>query len=65
MFLLSEEHLVAECPSAGSIPVGKVFYGIPRHVCPTVALQSEVVIVRNGAAADRWPVVARARRITV
>lgn len=61
----SEEHLVVESASAPEIPVGTVFYAIPRHVCPTVALQSEVIVVTGGRATDRWPVVARARRITV
>ena len=61
----SEEHLVVESAQAPEIPVGSVFYAIPRHVCPTVALHSEVVIVSDGRATDRWPVVARARRITI
>jgi len=61
----SEEHLVIETPRAGEFSVGDTLYGIPRHVCPTVALYSEVTVVRGGAAIDRWPVLARARRITV
>ncbi|MEY4938944.1 MAG: hypothetical protein RIQ93_679 [Verrucomicrobiota bacterium] len=61
----SEEHLVVESPRAAEFPVGTVFYGIPRHVCPTVALHSEVFVVRNGRVQERWPVVARARRITI
>lgn len=61
----SEEHLVVETPRAADHPVGTVVYGIPTHVCPTVALHSEVVVVRDGRAVENWPVVARARRITV
>ena len=61
----SEEHLVVRSSRAASYKVGDVVYGIPRHICPTVALQSEVWAVRDGLAAERWPVVARARRITV
>ena len=61
----SEEHLVVETPRAAEYPVGTVVYGIPTHVCPTVALHSEVVVVRDGRAVENWPVVARARRITV
>ncbi len=60
----SEEHLVVETPRAAEFQVGAVFYGIPRHVCPTVALHSEVWAVRAGRAAETWPVAARARRIT-
>jgi len=61
----NEEHLVVETPRAGAFPVGTVIYGIPRHICPTVALQSEVFAVKDGRAAETWPVVARARRITI
>src|SRR5882672_1642700 len=38
----SEEHLVIETPRAAAFSVGAPIYGIPRHVCPTVALHSEV-----------------------
>ena len=61
----SEEHLVLDSPRADQFPVGTVVYGIPRHVCPTVALHSEVTVVRSHRAVDTWPVVARARRITI
>ena len=61
----SEEHLVVETPRAAEYPVGTVVYGIPSHVCPTVALQSEVVVVRDSRAVETWPVVARARRLTI
>ena len=61
----SEEHLVLEIDDAERFPVGAVLYGIPRHICPTVALQSDVWVVREGHAAESWPVVARARFISV
>ncbi len=61
----SEEHLVVETPRAGEFAVGDCLYGVPRHICPTVALHSEVVVVRNGLAGERWKVLARARQITV
>ena len=61
----SEEHLVIETPRAAEFAVGDALHGIPRHVCPTVALHSEAVLVRGGAAAERWPITARARRITI
>ncbi len=61
----SEEHLVLESPRADAFPVGTVAYGIPRHVCPTVALHSEVTVVRGHLAVETWPVVARSRRITL
>jgi D-serine deaminase-like pyridoxal phosphate-dependent protein len=63
--LHSEEHLVVETSQAERIPVGTVLYCLPRHVCPTVALHEEAVVVRDGRAVDRWQVVARKRQITV
>jgi len=61
----SEEHLVVETPHAGKFSVGDGVYGIPWHVCPTVALHSEVVVVRNGRAEERWKVAARDRTLTI
>lgn len=61
----SEEHLVIETPRAAEFPVGATLHGIPRHVCPTVALYSEATVVRGGKAVETWPILARARRITV
>ena len=61
----SEEHLVLETEEAARFKVGDVLYGIPWHVCPTVALHSEVFVVEDGQAEARWSVTARARRLTV
>jgi D-serine deaminase-like pyridoxal phosphate-dependent protein len=61
----SEEHLVIDTARAAQFPVGTVLHGIPWHVCPTVALHSEVYVARNGRASGTWPVVARARKITI
>jgi D-serine deaminase-like pyridoxal phosphate-dependent protein len=63
--LQNEEHLVMQTPRAADFPVGTVVYGIPRHICPTVAMHSYVWHVKDGIAVERWPVVARTRRITV
>ena len=61
----NEEHLVLQTTRADSYPVGKVVYGIPRHICPTVALHNEVWCVRDGVAVQKWPVVARVRCLTI
>jgi D-serine deaminase-like pyridoxal phosphate-dependent protein len=61
----SEEHLVVETESADEIELGKCIYGVPWHVCPTVALHAEAVVVRSGHAQDRWEVTARRRRLSV
>ena len=61
----SEEHLVIETPRAAEFTIGATLHGIPRHVCPTVALHAEAWVVENGVAGECWPILARARRITV
>jgi len=61
----SEEHLTIETDRADEFPVGTPLYGIPWHICPTVALHQEAVVIRNGRAEERWQVVGRARTITV
>lgn len=61
----SEEHLVVESDDAPRFPIGSVLYGIPYHICPTVALHSDVWCVREGHAEENWPVVARTRRLTI
>ena len=61
----SEEHLVIETSRAAEYRVADVLYGVPRHVCPTVALHAEAMVVRNGIATDRWKVAARDRKLSV
>ena len=61
----SEEHLVIETPRASEFTIGAALHGIPRHVCPTVALHSEAWLVEGGVARERWPILARARRLSV
>jgi D-serine deaminase-like pyridoxal phosphate-dependent protein len=61
----SEEHLVIETVRAGEFAVGDCLYGVPRHICPTVALHSEANVISNGRASERWYVLGRERRITV
>lgn len=61
----SEEHLVLRIDNAEQFAVGTVLYGIPRHICPTVALHNEVGCVRDGRVVERWPVTARARCLTI
>jgi len=60
----SEEHLVVETARADEFPVGAPLYGIPWHICPTVALHSEAVVVCNGLAQAQWAIRARARKLT-
>ncbi len=45
--------------------LGEVLYGIPWHVCPTVALYGEALVIEQGRVAARWRIAARERQITV
>ena len=59
-----EEHLVIELPDGHGFEIGDVLYGIPGHVCPTVALHQEANAVdKNGALVGVWPIAARGRRL--
>ncbi|HQU46285.1 MAG TPA: D-TA family PLP-dependent enzyme [Pirellulales bacterium] len=61
----SEEHLTVETRRAGDFKVGDCLYGVPYHVCPTVALHREALVVEGGRVVARWPVVARDRALTI
>jgi D-serine deaminase-like pyridoxal phosphate-dependent protein len=61
----SEEHLVVETPRAQEFAVGDCLYGNPWHICPTVALHGQAMVIRNGQVAERWRVAARERALTV
>ena len=61
----SEEHLVVEDAGAARFAVGDVLYGVPFHICPTVALHAAAVTVREHRADGSWPIVARDRRLTI
>jgi D-serine deaminase-like pyridoxal phosphate-dependent protein len=58
----SEEHLRVRLPAASQdVRPGEVFYIVPRHVCTTVALYDEALIVEDGDIVDCWSIEARAR----
>ena len=57
----SEEHLVVETARASEFPIGTALYGIPWHICPTVALHAQAFIVENGRVETAWPITARSR----
>ncbi len=61
----SEEHLVIETARAGEFQVGDCLFGLPWHICPTVALYAEGQVVENRRIVDDWKITARERRITI
>ncbi len=61
----SEEHLVIAVENAEMWETGQFVYGIPIHICPTMALHEYVYVVENGCIVDEWNVLARKRKITI
>jgi len=61
----SEEHLVLETNEGHSYKVGDIFYGLPYHVCPTVALYERVYTIENENVTGEWKTVSRDRKISL
>jgi D-serine deaminase-like pyridoxal phosphate-dependent protein len=61
----SEEHLVVEAGPGHGYRIGDVFYGVPFHVCPTVALYERAFTIEDGRFTGGWKNVARDRMLTV
>jgi D-serine deaminase-like pyridoxal phosphate-dependent protein len=59
----SEEHLVLKVPEESIYKVGDVLYGVPVHICPTVALYEKAILVENHQGSTIWKVRARDRVI--
>lgn len=59
----SEEHMVFK--TTGKYKVGDVLYGVPYHICPTVALHEIAHTVINRKVTDGWVTKARRRKLTV
>lgn len=61
----SEEHLVLKVPDAGKFKPGDILYGIPWHICPSVALYDKALVVENNRVIDTYKVIGRNREITI
>jgi len=61
----SEEHLVADAGGNHHYQVGDVLYGLPWHICPTVALYERVTTIENNTITGEWLNIARDRKITI
>ncbi len=57
----SEEHLVIKSKQASELSIGQLVYGIPKHVCPTIALHERVYVVNQQEVVKTWQVAARKR----
>jgi D-serine deaminase-like pyridoxal phosphate-dependent protein len=61
----SEEHLVVEAGEGHSYKIGDVLYGLPVHICPTVALYERAYTVEDHLVNGEWRMIARDRKINV
>lgn len=61
----SEEHLIAEAGEKHRYKVGDVLYGLPYHICPTIALYERAITIENNQITGEWRNIARDRKITL
>ena len=61
----SEEHMVVKSAEPHTAKVGDVFYAIPWHICPTVALYEKLQVAQQQVITTTWKVAARDRSITI
>jgi D-serine deaminase-like pyridoxal phosphate-dependent protein len=61
----SEEHLVLKVSDSAKFNPGDILYGVPWHICPTVALYDKALIVENNTIVDSWEIIARKREISL
>jgi len=61
----SEEHLVVEAEEGHNWKIGDLLYGMPIHICPTVALYEKASVVESGVVTGQWKTDARARSLKV
>lgn len=63
----SEEHGVLQVNAAtwDRIQVGDVFYAVPYHICPTVALHDFASVIEGGEVKMEWRILARSRRLSI
>ncbi len=61
----SEEHLVADAGENHSYQIGDVLYGLPYHICPTVALHQFATTVEKHQIKGTWETIARNRKLSI
>jgi len=61
----SEEHLVLEAGAGHPYQIGDVLYGLPYHICPTVALYERAIVIEEGIPSGEWRNISRDRKISI
>ena len=65
MLSQSEEHLVAGVENAYDFKPGDIVYALPWHICPTVALYDQALVIQDHQPAAYWDIPARKRKLTI
>lgn len=60
----SEEHLVLKTDDHHPFKPGDVLYGVPFHICPTVALYERARAIRDHQLAEEWRIKARDKKLS-
>ncbi|MFA6438024.1 MAG: D-TA family PLP-dependent enzyme [Bacteriovoracaceae bacterium] len=60
----SEEHLVLIVPDSSKFQIGNVLYGVPHHICPTVALYERALVAEQNNITGEWNVTARDKKVS-
>jgi len=61
----SEEHLVVDAGKGHGYKAGDILYGLPYHVCPTVALYERAITIEDNKISGEWRNIARDRKINI
>ncbi|MEH3114811.1 D-TA family PLP-dependent enzyme [Pedobacter terrae] len=61
----SEEHLVLRNNTPETYLPGDMLYGLPYHVCPTVALHEKAICLKVDQSLEYWEVISRKRKISI
>jgi len=61
----SEEHLVVEAGKGHGYRIGDILYGLPYHICPTVALYERAFTIEGGKVSGQIRNIARDRILSV
>jgi D-serine deaminase-like pyridoxal phosphate-dependent protein len=61
----SEEHLVLNAGPNHKYQIGDLLYGLPYHICPTVALYESAYCIRATGEVGVWPITSRKRKLKI
>ena len=61
----SEEHLVADAGKGHPYHIGDILYGLPYHICPTIALYERAITIEDQQIKGEWMNIARNRKINI